>query len=130
MVFMILITEHSSSLSPIESGIPDTSMSLRLQYCPSKWLNSFSRTSTLLLNFAFSSCKFLIITSLTLIASSLRFENPSNNLVSKFAISTDVCFPRRLILLLLFFDYRIIVVGHGGDQLRKWLIGKLKHTGN
>ena len=53
MDFMILITKYSSSLSPIKSGIPDTSMLFRLPYY-SQCLNLFSRTSTLLLNFAFS----------------------------------------------------------------------------
>ena len=41
---------NSSSLSPIELGIPDASVLLRLPYC-SKWLSLFSRTSTLLLVF-------------------------------------------------------------------------------
>ena len=100
MDFMILITEHSSSLSPIESGIPDASMLLRLPYC-SKWLSLFSRTSTLLLNFAFSSYKFLIITSLRLISSSSRLENQSNNFVSKFAIATDILFSSSCFLVLI-----------------------------
>ena len=91
MAFMILITGHFSSLSPIELEIPENLMLLRLPYC-SKWLNLCSRTSILLLEFAFSSWKFLIITSLRLITSSLRFENLFNNFVSKFPISTDVLF--------------------------------------
>ena len=54
MAFMILITEHSSPLSPIELETPDTSMLLRLLYY-SKWLTLLSKTSNLLFNFAFYS---------------------------------------------------------------------------
>ena len=83
-------------------------MLLRQPYC-FWWLSLISKTSFLLLHITFSSSKFPYYHVFKVDTSSLRLENPSTNLVSKFAVAIDVFF-------LLFLGSRIIYVGYDGDR--------------
>ena len=59
---------------------------------------------------------FLFILSLRLITSSLRLENLSDNLVSKFVIITDVLFPSSCFLVLVFLSRNMMTIDNANDK--------------